>query len=172
VEIPFKTLPEKILLGLIDKASLNREMNGKDIEALKPYFKSTDIFWIILGSENYEQHRGETADGLMISALAENTVTLRSYIYDLKAKSTVNKTVLHVTDRDLIIYEKLTENNNGEQKKPAILYDKMKDKFWPMPVGMSYDSPKFDDIYNYPPVPESIYIIKKGLSALGESLNP
>ncbi len=169
VQIPFKAMSENLLLAWIDKASLNKEPTPKEIDELKPVFKDTDIFWIILGSENYEQSRGATGDALMISAIAENTVTLRSYVFDLQKKAFLNRTELNATDKDILIYAK---EKNENQTKAAILFDKMKDKFWPLPVGQSYDSPKYNDVYPYPPVPESSYIIKKALSALGESLNP
>ncbi len=169
VQIPFKIMSENLLLSWIDKASLNKEPTFQEIEDLKILFKDTDIFWIILGSENYEQRRGATGDALMISAIAENTVTLKSYIYDLKKKAFLNRTQLNATDKDILIYQK---DKNENQTKAAVLFDKMKDKFWPLPVGQSYDSPKYNEVYPYPPVPESSYIIKKALSALGESLNP
>ena len=169
VQIPFKAMPEDILLTWIDKSSLNQDPTAKEIENLKDYFNETDIFWIILGSENYEQRRGETGDAVMISALAENTVTLRSYIFDLKKNVFLNRTIVQATDKDILIYEK---GKAEPETKAAILFDKMKDKFWPLPVGRSYDSPKYDEVYPYPSVPESSYVIKKALSALGENLNP
>ena len=169
VQVPFKTMPETLLLSWMDKSSLNQEPTPKDIENLKTYFPDTDIFWVILGSENYEQRRGETGDALNISAIAENTITLKSYIFDLKKKVFVNRTIVNATDKDLLIYEKQTPETRSKAK---ILFDKIKDKFWPLPVGQSYDSPKYDEVYPYPPVPESSYIIKKALSAVGENLNP
>ncbi len=169
VQIPFKAMPEDVLLAWIDKSSLNQDPTPKEIENLKTYFPETDVFWVILGSENYEQRRGATGEALMVSALAENTVKLKSYIYDLKKKDFLNRTTVQATDKDILIYEK---GKNETGAKAAILFDKMKDKFWPLPVGQSYDSPKYDEVYPYPPVPESSYIIKKALSALGESLNP
>ncbi len=169
VQIPFKTMPEDSLLAWIDKASLSKEPTPKEMESLKSYYQDADIFWVILGSENYEQRRGATGDALMISGIAENTVTLKSYVYDVKKKTFLNRTQLNATDKDILIYEK---DKNESHSKAAILFDKMKDKFWPLPVGQSYDSPKYDEVYPYPPVPESSYIIKKALSALGESLNP
>ena len=169
VQIPFKIMPENLLLAWMDKASLKQEPAAKDIEGLVKYFPDTDVFWIILGSEDYEQRRGETGDALNISAIAENTVTLRSYIFDLKKKLFVNRTQVNATDKDLLIYEKQTPETRSKAK---ILFDKIKDKFWPLPVGQSYDSPKYDDIYPYPTVPESSFIVKKALSAIGENLNP
>lgn len=169
VQIPFKAMSENVLLSWIDKASLNQEPTAEDIESLKSYFKDTDVFWIILGSENYEQRRGETGDARLVSAIAENEVTLKSYIFDLKKKAFLHRTVVTATDKDILIYEK----GDLEQKtKAALFFDKIKDKFWPLPVGKSFDSPKYDEVFPYPTVPESSFIIKKGLSALGESLNP
>ena len=169
VQIPFKTMPEDVLLAWIDKASLNKEPAPQEIEDLQKYFKETEIFWIILGSENYEQRRGATGDAVMVSAIAENTVSLKSYVYDLQKKVFLHHTDLTAMDKDILIYEK---GKTETKTKAAILFDKMKDKFWPLPVGQSYDSPKYDEVYPYPVVPESSYIIKKALSALGESLNP
>lgn len=172
IEIPFGTLPESLLLKLIDKASLKQDVIPADLVGLKKYFPKAQVLWLILGSEDYEQQRGVAENGSMISAIAENTVTLRSYIYDLETKKWLHRSQVIVSDRDFAIYQKLNEGQLELNQKPKILTDNFDGKFWPMPVGASYDSPKYDEVYPYPPVPESSFLIKRALSDIGGTVNP
>lgn len=172
VEVPFKVLPEVALLNLMDKASLDQMLTEKDIFEISKHHSDAEVIWVILGSEDYEQKRGLTAEQTMISAVAENTTVLKNFIYDLKAKKWLHRGEYSVTDRDIVVYERVKDVEKGVTKKATVLADRSRDQFWPMPVGISYDSPMFDEIYPYPPVPESSFLIKKALSAIGESLTP
>jgi hypothetical protein len=167
VDIPIKSLKENDLLYFIDKSSLSQDFTEADMLKLAKDFKGVEVLWVILGSENYEQKRAATAESTMVSAMAENTVTLRNFLYDLKTKKWLHRGQFSVSDRDFAIYERA-----DEKKKPKVLTDQIRGQFWPMPVGASYDSPKYDEQYPYPPVPESSFLAKKALSAIGESLTP
>ncbi len=172
VQIPYKIFPEKFLLSLMDKASLDLELSPEDFKTISKHYPEADVVWIILGSEDYEQIRGLTSEETMISALAENTTILRNFIFDLKNRKWLHRAEFSVTDRDIIVYERAKDAEVGLTRRANILSEGSRDQFWPMPVGVSYDSPMFDDIYPYPPVPESSFIIKKALSSVGESLTP
>ena len=170
--IPLQVLPEDALLKLIDRASLKQDPTKADFEMIHQNVKEADVFWVIFGSEEYEQKRGQTGDQNVSSAVAENTVTLRSFIYDTKNNRFLNKATVTGYDDDLILYEKQVEKEGLVLKRAPLLMNKMKSKLIHMPVGPSYDGFKYDDIYPYPPVPENGLIIKKSLSALAEILSP
>lgn len=166
VEVPLKLLPENLLLYFIDKASLQIELSWADIAKLQNYVKN-DYLWIILGTEDSEQKRGESDNKSMVAAVGENRVTLRSFVFDMKKKQMLNHIQVLGMDEEVVLYGK----QEGEGAAP-ILFERMKSKATYLPMGVSFDSIKFDEVYPYPPIPESGLIIRKSLAALMEVMSP
>ena len=170
--VPLRILPENLLLQLFDKGSLKQDLGQKDFAQIAPHMKEADVLWIILGYEDYEQRRGLTGDANVVSAMAENTIYLRSYIYDTKAAKILHSAQVTGTDEEILLYAKQAEKDGNELERAPMLLDRMKSRLIHLPVGDSLDALRYDSVYPYPSVPESGLIIKKALNGLTEAINP
>lgn len=172
VAAPMQILPEETLLRLIDRVSLNQAPTESDWAEIARAWPEQDVIWLILGSEDYEQKRGPAREKGLISAWSESRVNVRSLLRDVRAKKLLHEAVSNGHDEDLIVYQTVSQPGSGEPVRASVVSFQTDDLRKWEPQGSAFDSPKYDDVYPYPPVPESPLIIQKTLLKLTESLAP
>lgn len=169
---PLKILPEDLLLRLIDRATLKQKISDADWSDIAKAWPGHDVLWLILGSEDYEQKRGPSKEKGLVSAWAQSTVLLRSFVRETASKKLLHEAVVEAHDEDLILYQRIAEPESGQLVKASVAPFKTENLAKWEPEGSALDGSKYDDVYPYPPVPESPVIVQKALLRLTESLGP
>lgn len=172
IEPPLKALPEDLLLRLIDRTTLKQKISDADWADVAKAWPGHDVLWLILGSEDYEQKRGPSREKGLVSSWAQSTVTVRSFIRDLKSNKLLHEAGIEGHDEDLLLYQAVVEPESGQlMQAPLVPFKNDNIAKWE-PAGSSLDSSKYDDVYPYPPIPESPVIVQKTLLRLTETLAP
>lgn len=169
---PLQILPEETLLRLIDRVSLRQSPSEADWAEISKAWPDRDVIWLLLGTEDYEQKRGPSGEKGLISAWSESRVNVRSLVRDVKARKLVHEAVANGHDEDLLLYQLLRQPGSGMPVRASVVSFQTDDIAKWEPIGSSYDSPKYDDVYPYPPVPEIPLIVQKTLLKLTESMSP
>lgn len=171
-EAPLEILPERLILRLIDRVSLRQAPTSADWKDIEKSWPDRDVIWLILGAEDYEQKRGPAREKGLLAAWSQSTVTLRSLLRDRRTGRILHDAFVVGNDQDLVFYERVKEPKSGIMVKARIAPYEAKDIEKMEPSGSAFDSPRYDDVYPYPPVPESPLIVQKALLRLTEALAP
>lgn len=169
---PLEILPEELLLRLIDMASLRQKPTEADWRAIEAAWPDRDVIWLVLGSDDYEKKRGPSREKGLLTAWSQNTVLINSFVRGRPEKKVLHQATVKGHDEDVIFYEMLSDRELTPQTKARVASFSTDDAAKWEPPGSIYDGSRFDDVYPYPPVPESPLIIQKSLLRLTETLAP
>lgn len=169
--LPLDVLPEGFLLELMDKVALKQDLKVEDLRRIASAVPGYDVLWVIFANEDYEQKRGPLAQEKgLISSWSGSEVFLRSFVYDLKKRTWLHRAEVEGLDQDLIVYQQVREEEGRALPRARVAPFQSQPDASLIPAGSIYDGERYDHVYPYPPVPDTVRVHQKSLLSLTESL--
>lgn len=161
VMLPIQKLSENQFNFFFDKIFLRQEVKVTEIEELITELSGFDKLVLVLSSEDYEKNRGYNKYNDVIAS-TEAIIKSEVYIFDLKKKTTIGRMNVSLANKDLLFYEK----KDSTDKNPAKGMREVKDST----IKTVLNDVRYDDIYPYPIVSESLTFFHYFYNELCKSL--
>jgi hypothetical protein len=161
VLLPIEKLSENQFNFFFDKIFLRQEVNIKEIEELTVELVRFDKLVLVLSSEDYEKNRGLNKDSNVV-AVTEAIVKSEVYIFDLKTKSLAGRFNISLAKKDLLFYQKKDSTDKDVAKGMKEVND--------VNIKTMLNDVRYDDIYPYPIVSESLTFFHYFYNELCKSL--